>query len=378
MPVYLDNAATTRVIPAAAAAALRAMTKEYHNPSSLYAPGKEAAAALAAHRSAVAGALGCLPDEVFFTSGGTEGNNWALSIAAGLGSRRGKHIVTTAVEHAAVLEPLKALQEQGFEVTCVKPDKSGHIRAEALLEALRPDTVLVSMMLVNNETGTIFPVAEAAAALRRSGSAALFHTDAVQGFLKIPFSPEKLGVDLLTVSGHKVGAPKGIGALYIRKGLKAVPLLRGGGQEKGLRSGTEPTAQIAAFAAACQTGKADLEAHAAHMNTLREYTLDQLKAALPDLLVVSPGDAPHICAVSLPGYPSEMLVRALSDRDICVSSGSACHRGKPSHVYAALGLPKKVSMGILRISFSFDNTEKDADALRDALAAITKERTAMR
>jgi cysteine desulfurase len=284
------------------------------------------------------------------------------------------------VEHAAVLEPLKALQEQGYEVTLLKPDKTGHIRAESLAGALRPDTVLVSMMLVNNETGAVFPLAEAARALRATGSSALFHTDAVQGFLKIPFSPGELGVDLLTVSGHKIGAPKGIGALFIRRdiGLKAAPLLRGGGQERGLRSGTEPTAQIAAFAAACAAGKADLEAHTAHMSRLKEYTLSRLQAALPDLLVVSPGGAPHICAVSLPGYPSEMLVRELSDRGIYVSSGSACHKGKPSHVYAALGLPKQVSMGILRISFSPDNTAEDADALRDALVSITRERTAMR
>jgi cysteine desulfurase len=284
------------------------------------------------------------------------------------------------VEHAAVLEPLKALQEQGYEVTLLKPDKTGHIRAESLAGALRPDTVLVSMMLVNNETGAVFPLAEAARALRATGSSALFHTDAVQGFLKIPFSPGELGVDLLTVSGHKIGAPKGIGALFIRRdiGLKAAPLLRGGGQERGLRSGTEPTAQIAAFAAACSAGKEGLETHAAHMDRLKEYTLAQLKAALPCLQVVSPGGAPHICAVSLPGYPSEMLVRELSDRGIYVSSGSACHKGKPSHVYAALGLPKQVSMGILRISFSPDNTFGDADALSDALVSITRERTAMR
>lgn len=378
MPVYLDNAATTRVRPEAAQAALRAMTEEYGNPSSGYAPGRAAADALENHRAVVADTLGCKPEEVFFTSGGTEGDNWAIFIAAALGRRRGKHIVTTSIEHAAVLEPLKALEERGYEVICLKPDKSGHISVQALEAALRPDTVLVSMMLANNESGVLLPVAEAAEAVKRSGAPALLHTDAVQGFLKVPFTPGALGADLLTVSGHKIGAPKGIGALYIRSGLRAVPLLRGGGQETGLRSGTEPTAQIAGLAAACAVGRMEAAEHRVRMQRLKDKTLAMLTAALPELTVVSRGDVPHICAVSLPGYPSEMLVRELSDRGIFVSSGSACHKGKPSHVFAALGLPKRTLMGVLRISFSPDNTEDDAEALRDALIKITQERITMR
>lgn len=378
MPVYLDHAATTRVLPAAAAAAMRVMTEEYGNPSSRYALGKAADDMVQRHRAAVARAMGCSPEETYFTSGGTEGDNWALSIGAALGRNHGGHIITTAIEHAAILEPVKALEEQGFAVTRLKPNKNGRISAQAVEQALRPDTVLVSMMLVNNETGVLLPVAEAASAVHCSGTGALFHTDAVQGFLKVPFTPAELGVDLLTISGHKIGAPKGIGAFYIRSGLKAPPLLRGGGQEKGLRSGTEPTAQIAAFAAACEEGVKDFTAHAAHIANLREYALSSLTAALPELVVVSPGDAPHICAVSLPGYPSEMLVRDLSDREIFVSSGSACHKGKPSHVFDALGLPKRTLMGVLRVSFSPDNTRQDVDALVKALTQITKERIAMR
>ena len=223
MPVYLDNAATTRVCPEAARAALEAMTEGYGNPSSGYALGQAAAAALKEHRAAVAGRLGCAPEELIFTSCGTEGDNWAVRAAAEYGRRKGRHIITTAIEHAAVLEPVKALAAQGYEVTYLKPDRSGHVSPDALRAALRPDTVLVSMMLVNNELGTVLPVAQAARLVRRLGSSALIHCDGVQGFLKIPFTPAELGVDLLTVSGHKIHAPKGIGGLVHPPGGLKLP-----------------------------------------------------------------------------------------------------------------------------------------------------------
>ena len=374
MPIYLDSAATTRVCQEAAQAAYEAMTEGFGNPSSGYAVGQQAAARMKACRETVADSLGCLPEELTFLSCGTEGDNWAIRAAVEYGKRRGKHIITTAIEHAAVLEPIKDLERQGYEVTYLKPDQKGHISLDELTAALRPDTVLVSMMLVNNELGTILPVAQAAQAIRDSGAPALLHCDAVQGFLKVPFTPGELGVDLLTISGHKVRAPKGIGAQYIRKGLELKPLLLGGGQERGLRSGTEPTAQIAALAAACAAWRAEDREKLAHT---KAYTLDRLRR-VPGLEVVSPGDAPHICAVALPGYPSEMLVRDLSDRGICVSSGSACHKGKPSHVFAALGLPKRTLMGVLRVSFSPENREEDGDALAECLTEITKNRIAMR
>ena len=374
MPIYLDNAATTPVCPEAARAALEVMTEGYGNPSSGYELGRQAARRLEADRAAVAEKLGCAPEELTFTSCGTEGDNWAVAAAVERGKRLGKHIVTTAIEHAAVLEPVKALAARGYEVTCLKPDRAGRVSIDDLRAALRPDTVLVSMMLVNNELGTLQPVAQAAQAIRDAGCPALLHCDAVQGFLKLPFTPARLGVDLLTVSGHKVRAPKGVGAQYIRKGLDVRPLLRGGGQEGGLRSGTEPTAQAAALAAACAAWRED---YPVRIREVKEYALESL-SALPGLEIVSRGDAPHICAVALPGYPSEMLVRELSDRGICVSSGSACHKGKPSHVFAALGLPRRTLMGVLRLSFGPDNTRADADALAAALGEIVKTRIAMR
>lgn len=376
MAIYLDHAATTRVCPPAATAALHAMTEAYGNPSSRHRLGVDAATALVEHRSQIAQTLACQPEELFFTSGGTEGDNWAIGIATHINRRVGRHIITTSVEHSAVLEPIRALEKQGYEVTYLSPDKSGHISISQLENALRNDTILVSMMLVNNENGCIFPVREASELLRKHSSQALLHCDAVQAFLKIPLSPKELGVDLLTISAHKIGGMKGSGALYVRKGLKINPLILGGGQEQGLRSGTEATPQIAAFAAACNLGSDHFAQHSTQLSKVKSYALRILKERVPGFVLVSEGDAPHICAISLPGFPSEMLVRSLSDRDIFVSSGSACHKGKPSHVFAAMKLPPKVAMGILRLSFSPENQENEIDALCDALLEISRTRVA--
>ena len=370
---YFDNAATTPVRPEAAQAALEAMTQGWGNPSSRHGLGQQAAAALKGWREELAAALGCQSSEVTFLSCGTEGDNWAVRGAAELGKRKGKHIVTTAIEHAAVLESCKAMERLGYEVTYLQPDRTGNIHPDQVAAALREDTVLVSMMLVNNELGTILPVAQAAKAIKASGCPALLHCDAVQGFLKVPFTVKELGVDLLTVSGHKIHAPKGIGCMYIRRGLKLPPLILGGGQEEGLRSGTEPTAQIAAFAAAVKAGRAHLEEDLAHMAQLKAYAQEQLTARVPQLRVLTDGGAPHILPVTLTGYKSEVVVRFLSDRGICLSSGSACHKGKPSHVFAALKLPKKELDGALRISFSYDTTREDVDALADGLSAAARE-----
>ena len=366
--IYLDNAATTPVRPEAVQAALEAMTEGWANPSSLYPAGKAAARRREEDRAQVAEALGCRPGEVYFISCGTEGDNWAVRSALACNRRKGRHIVTTALEHAAVREPIRALEREGWEVTWLRPEADGGIRPEAVREAVRPDTVLVSMMLVNNELGTVLPVREAREAIVRAGAPALLHTDAVQGFLKLPFTPRELGVDLLTVSGHKVGAPKGVGAQYVREGLKLPPLMLGGGQEKGLRPGTEATAQTAAFAAACRLGRAEMEEHITHMKGLKEYARQALAAGVPEVRELVRGQAPHILSLTLPGYKSEVLVRVLGDMGICVSAGSACHRGAPSHVFAALPLTKGERDGAFRVSFSPATSRADVDALVQGLA----------
>ena len=363
--IYFDYAATTPVKPEVVQAMVEALG-QFGNPSSRYEYARQAARRVKEDREAVAKAFGCSPAELFFTSCGTEGDNWAIRRGVEVNRRKGKHIVTTAVEHAAVLETCRDLERQGYEVTYLKPDRAGRVTVEQLAAALRPGTALVSMMLVNNETGVILPVAECVKAVKAFDPSVLFHCDAVQGFLKTPGPLAKLGADLVAVSGHKVGGPKGVRALYIKKGVRLRPLLTGGGQEEGLRSGTEATAQIAGFAAAVRANTADagrLERTAA----MKEYTLEKLKAALPKLEVISAGDAPHICAVTLPGYKSEVIVRVLGDKGVCVSSGSACHKGKPSHVFAAMNLPKPWLDGALRLSFSPDSTKEEADALVSAL-----------
>ena len=370
---YLDNAATTPVRPEAVQAALEAMTEGWGNPSSQYALGRQAAEAVKGWRADLAGALGCEPGEVFFTSCGSESDNWAILGALEANRRAGKHILTTAVEHAAVLEPIKALERQGYEVTYLRPDRQGNIDPARAAAALRPDTALVSMMLVNNELGAVLPVRETARAIKKTGCPALLHCDAVQGFLKVPFTPRELGVDLLSVSGHKIHAPKGVGALYVRRAVKLPPLIRGGGQEGGYRSGTEATAQIAAFAAAARLGAASFREDAAHMAELRAYAVDRLAREVPEALVLTQGGAPHILPLSLPGYKSEVVVRFLSDRGVYLSSGSACHRGKPSHVFAALKLPKAQLDGALRVSFSYDTSQEDVDALIEGLKAAKEQ-----
>ncbi len=363
--IYLDHAATTPVTPTVAAVMAKALTEDFGNPSSQYALGRAAKARLEADRRDIAAALGGEAGRLFFTSGGTEGDNWAIQAALWQNRRAGRHIITTAVEHSAVLEPLKALA--GYEVTYLKPDGNGQIAAAQVEEALRPDTALVSVMLVNNETGCIFPVGETAQVLRRHKSAALLHTDAVQAFLKMPFTVKDLGADLITLSGHKIGGPKGVGALYIGERLSVPrPLLFGGGQEGGRRSGTEPTAQIAGFAEAVRQRQSWNASHPGALEALRQYAMDRL-GTIPGIQFLG-GGAPHILCLSLPGYPSQNIVNELDMNGICISAGSACHRGAASHVFTAMGRPKKTAVGAVRASFGPETTREDIDALAGALA----------
>ena len=364
---YLDNAATTQTRPEAAQAAVTAMTEEWGNPSSRYAFGQEASGRLNEHRAQVAAGLGCRPEEVYFLSCGTEGDNWAIAAAVEKNRRKGKHIITTAIEHAAVLEPVKALAARGYEVTWLRPDRTGHVSADDLRAALRKDTVLVSMMLVNNETGCIFPVQEVARLLREKNSRALLHCDAVQGFLKVPCDPVGWGVDLMSLSAHKIGGPKGTGALYTAPELRNLrPLLPGGGQEGGLRSGTEATAQIAGFARAVALRQENLAEKLRHMADIKAYCREKL-LSIPGVVPVGQGEAPHILAVSLVGYPSANIVTDLGAKGICISAGSACHRGKASHVVSALHLDKKTAAGVIRVSFGPETTRADIDGLYQAL-----------
>ena len=365
--IYLDHAATTPVPRPVADAMYQVLCEEFGNPSAQYSLGREMAERVAAWRKTVADALDCPAEGLCFTSCGTEGDNWAIQAALWQNRRVGKHIVTTAVEHSAILQPCQWLTQQGYEVTYVAPDGKGNIPAERVLAAVRPDTALVSVMLVNNELGNIYPIREIAEGLKARNPQTLLHTDAVQAFLKIPFSARTLGADMISLSAHKIGGPKGIGALCLGPRMRNVkPLLPGGGQERGLRSGTEATAQMAGFARAVELRTENLPETLSRMAEIKAYAIEQL-TAIPDLVRVGDGEAPHVLAVSLVGWPSQNIVNDLSAQGICISAGSACHQGKPSQVVAALKLPKKVAGGVIRLSFGPETTKAEIDACAAAL-----------
>lgn len=372
---YLDNAATTAVCPAAAEKALYMMTACFGNPSSLHAAGVAAERELTIARQSVAALLGAQPETVVFTSGGTEANNLAILGGAAANARAGRHAVTTAVEHASVAAAFDELERQGFEVTRLVPDKNGGISPDALAEACRPDTALVSVMLVNNETGARFPVEEMVPVVRQHAPRALFHTDAVQAAGKLPLCAQKWGVDLLTVSGHKLHAPKGIGAIYIRRGVRVSPRAIGGGQEHGRRSGTEATPSIAAFGAAA-AAVPELTAQQTRFDALYQRLIDGLSAFPAARLHIPAAHVPYLLNVSLPGLRSETVLHFLAERDVYISGGSACSKGKQSPVLRAMGLPPAEIDSALRISFCRDTTEKDIDrfltALHEADAALTR------
>ena len=366
MEVYLDNAATTRVCPEAADIAYKTMLETYGNPSSTHTKGREAKAVLDNARKQLAAALDCAPGEVYFTSCGSEGDNWAIINGAESMRRKGLHIISSEVEHDAVRKSMDELKRRGFEVTMLKPESDGSISPEAVAAALRPDTVLVSLMMVNNETGAVTDIAAVAKALKKAKSIALLHTDAVQGFMKVPFSAKRLGADMITVSGHKIHAPKGIGALYIKTGVKIKPYIIGGAQESGLRAGTEAMPQIAAFGKACEIAKSSMTDATERMAQLRQHAAEHIVAEMPEAVIIG-GGAPHILSVSLPGWRSEVLMNFLEARGIFVSRSSACKKGGRSHVLEAMGLPAEVIDGAVRISLSRYPTKDELDKLCSAL-----------
>ena len=361
--IYLDNSATTKPCRVAVEAMTLAMTEGWGNPSALYGFGIDAAHGLRNARQKVAAAMGAEPDRVFFTSGGTEADNWAVSGTVKRFGKRGKHIITTAIEHHAILNPIKELEAQGFEVTYLQPDGEGRITLDTLKAALRKDTILVSIMMVNNEVGSVMPISAMAKLTHKVCPNALFHTDAVQGFLKIPFAAKTLGADLISVSSHKVHGPKGVGALYISPRLKSFPaMLLGGGQESGYRSGTEGTPAIFSFAAACAAGASTFKDDISREKDLLDSVCSEL-AALEGIHLNGCHEAPHILSLSIPGVPTQNTINILQDHGICVSAGSACAKGHRSHVLEAMHLSPEVMDGSFRISLCRDTTREELEKL---------------
>ena len=361
--IYLDNSATTKPCAEAVAAMTQALTETWGNPSALYGFGLESARNLRIARHQVAAAMGAEPDRVFFTSGGTEADNWAFFGTVKKLGKRGKHIITTAIEHDAILNCAKELEAQGYEVTYLQPDALGRITLEDLKAALRKDTILVSIMMVNNEVGSVMPISVMAKLTHKVCPEAIFHTDAVQGFLKVPFSAKTLGADLISVSSHKIHGPKGAGALYLSPRLKSFPaLILGGGQEGGLRSGTEAMPAILGFAAAAAAGAATWKEDTCRERELLTKFVEQV-SALEGVRINGAHEAPHILSLSIPGLPTQNSINLLQDAGICVSAGSACAKGHRSHVLTAMRLSPEVMDGSFRISLSRYSTQQDLDAL---------------
>lgn len=368
--IYLDNSATTRPCEAAVAAVTKALTEDWANPSALYQFGIDASRSLRTARSQIAGAMGAETDRVFFTSGGTEADNWAIMGTVKRLGKRGKHIVTTAMEHHAVLNTMKDLEAQGYDVTYLQPDSDGRISLENLKAVLRADTILVSVMMVNNEVGSVMPISQMAKLTHKLCPNAIFHTDAVQGFLKVPFSAKTLGADLISVSSHKVHGPKGCGALYISPRLRSFPpLLLGGGQESGYRSGTEGTPAIFGFAAACAALSTTFQADIQHERELLEQIVGGV-SQMDGVEINGCHDAPHILSLSIPGVPTQNSINILQDAGICVSAGSACAKGHRSHTLTAMNLSPERMDSAFRVSLSRETTAADVDALLKGIQGI--------
>lgn len=365
MEAYLDNSATTRCSEGAAAIVMKVMREDFGNPSSMHTKGVEAEHYIREAKDFFARNLKVDEKEIYFTSGGTESNNLALIGSAMANKRSGNHLITTSVEHASVDNPMKYLEEQGFEVTYLPVDQDGIVSLEALKEALRPETILVSVMYVNNEVGAVQPVDEIAKLVKDYDSKIIFHVDAIQAYGKYRIWPQKEGIDLLSVSGHKIHGPKGTGILYVNSKLKIHPMILGGGQQKGMRSGTENVPGIAGLAEAAKECYENLDEKIDRLYALKERFVKQIEE-LDDVKVngrTGRDSAPHIVSVSFRDVRSEVLLHALEEKGIYVSAGSACSSNKPavSHTLKSMGVEKDLLGSTIRFSFCFETTEEETD-----------------
>lgn len=374
MEAYLDNSATTKCSRRAAEIMMQALTEDYGNPSSLHGMGVKAEGYIKDAKKKIAKTLKAAEKEIFFTSGGTESNNLAVFGSVYANQRAGKRILTTAVEHASVEQPMRRLEEMGYDITYLPVDSFGAVRLDALEEALNPDVILVSMMHVNNEIGTIEPIKEASELIAKRAPGALFHVDAIQSYGKIPVCPKEIGVDLLSVSGHKIHAPKGIGFLYIRDKAKVKPILFGGGQQRGMRPGTENVPAIAALGEAAAECAWHLAENAERMYGLRD---DLIRGALtiPDVTIngrMGREAAPHIVSVSVKDVRSEVLLHALEDAGVYVSAGSACSSNKPSvsRTLTAIGLKRELLDATVRFSFCGQTTKEEVEYAAQKMAQL--------
>jgi cysteine desulfurase len=378
--IYLDNASTTCVRSEVVDAILPYFTEEYGNPSSIYPLGQRASDALRDAREGLASALNCKSAEVFFTSGGSEGDNWAIRGFAWANKTKGKHIITSKVEHHAVLHSCQALEKEGFEVTYLPVDSEGLVSVDDLKQALRDDTILVSIMMANNEIGTIQPIAELASAAHAHGAGttpqggAAFHTDAVQAFAHLNVDVQDLGVDMLTISGHKLHAPKGVGAQFIRKGIKLARLIEGGGQERGKRASTENVPGIVGLAKAARLMRETLEEDIARETELRDRCIKRILSEIPHCKLNGSWEE-RLCNnvnISFEFIEGEGMLLQLAAKGICVSSGSACTSGSldPSHVLLAIGLPHEIAHGSMRLTLNRDTTKEEIDYACDCLVKI--------
>lgn len=374
MEAYFDNSATTRVLDSVKDIVVKTMTEDYGNPAAKHRKGMEAEQYIREARKIIADSMKVQEKEILFTSGGSESNNMALIGTAWANQRAGKHIISTAIEHPSVYNPLGVLEELGFEVTILSVDHDGHISLKELEEAIRPDTILVSTMYVNNEVGAVEPVEEISRVIKAKNPSALYHVDAIQAYGKYVIRPKKQGIDLLSVSSHKIHGPKGVGFLYIRSGVKIKPLIYGGGQQAGMRSGTENVPGVAGFGAAVKEMYTDHAEKVQKLIGLKDYMTDRLGEIEGTVINSKKGEAsaPQIVSVSFEGVRSEVLLHALEDKGIYVSSGSACSSNHPgiSGTLKGIGVAQKLLDSTIRISFGIFNTKEEVDYTIDVLKEL--------